>query len=124
MEPDDGMRQDFTRIRQLLRPYARKGLKAMGQPKYQKDDDPRTSGSGVRPQHALRRAHVERPRTIFVNSMSDLLHHDVPGGLYPWRLRGHCEHPPAPVPRCSPSAPSDWPMSRDALTGREISGWA
>lgn len=57
-------------------------LKAMGQAKYQRDGDPRTSGPGF----ALS-LHVDaldlplawtRPRRIFVNSMSDLFHPDVP----------------------------------------------
>jgi protein gp37 len=59
-----------------------KRLKAMGQPKYQRDGDPRTSGPGF----ALT-AHpdaLDIPRTwrssrrVFVNSMSDLFHPKVP----------------------------------------------
>ncbi|WP_257133509.1 DUF5131 family protein [Streptomyces sp. f51] len=55
-----------------------KRLKAMGSPKYQNDGDPRTSGPGfgltVHP-HALTVPLKWRtPRTVFVNSMSDLLH--------------------------------------------------
>ncbi|MCX2934988.1 phage Gp37/Gp68 family protein [Mycobacterium sp. CVI_P3] len=55
-----------------------KRLKAMGNPKYQLDGDPRTSGPGFGVQvheDALdlpRRWHS--PRTVFVNSMSDLWH--------------------------------------------------
>lgn len=57
-------------------------LKAMGQPKYQADGDPRTSGPGFR--LTLHDAAVRIPltwrqsRVIFVNSMSDLFHEDVP----------------------------------------------
>lgn len=59
-----------------------KRLKAMGQPKYQNDGDPRTSGPGF----ALT-VHADslgipirwrEPRTVFVNSMSDLFHDSVP----------------------------------------------
>lgn len=59
-----------------------KRLKAMGVDKYQRDGDPRTSGPGF----ALT-LHDDvlavpyswrRPRTVFVNSMSDLFHDDVP----------------------------------------------
>jgi protein gp37 len=59
-----------------------KRLKAMGQPKYQADGDPRTSGPGF----ALT-CHEDalgiptkwrRGRLVFVNSMSDLFHPDVP----------------------------------------------
>lgn len=59
-----------------------KRLKAMGVDKYQRDGDPRTSGPGF----ALT-LHADvlsvpyswrRPRTVFVNSMSDLFHDDVP----------------------------------------------
>lgn len=51
-------------------------LKAMGQPKYQKDGGPRTSGPGfavtVHP-HALSvPRHWRQPRLVFVDSMSDL----------------------------------------------------
>jgi protein gp37 len=59
-----------------------KRLKAMGQPKYQNDGDPRTSGPGFG--LTLHPAALEiprtwsAPRTIFVNSMSDLFHNDVP----------------------------------------------
>ncbi|WP_103514982.1 DUF5131 family protein [Streptomyces sp. SM10] len=59
-----------------------KRLKAMGSPKYQADGDPRTSGPGfgltVHPQ-ALRVPYGwKSPRTVFVNSMSDLFHARVP----------------------------------------------
>src|SRR5262252_1697797 len=57
-------------------------LKAMGQPKYQRDGSPRTSGPGF----GLTLHHDEletplswkKPRLVFVNSMSDLFHPDVP----------------------------------------------
>jgi protein gp37 len=57
-------------------------LKAMGQPKYQVDGDPRTSGPGFG--LTLHEDVVSVPlrwsgaRTVFVNSMSDLLHPSVP----------------------------------------------
>ncbi len=59
-----------------------KRLKAMGQPKYQNDGDPRTSGPGFKltcHEDALDIPKGWRaPRTIFVNSMSDLFHPEVP----------------------------------------------
>src|SRR6516162_4952836 len=59
-----------------------KRLKAMGQAKYQRDGDPRTSGPGFgltvhRDTLDIPRA-WQSSRTIFVNSMSDLFHRDVP----------------------------------------------
>ncbi|MFJ9478851.1 DUF5131 family protein [Streptomyces mirabilis] len=59
-----------------------KRLKAMGSAKYQNDGDPRTSGPGfgltVHPD-ALRVPYGwKSPRTVFVNSMSDLFHARVP----------------------------------------------
>jgi len=55
-----------------------KRLKAMGNPKYQLDGDPRTSGPGFAVQMhegALSIPHGwAGPRTVFVNSMSDLFH--------------------------------------------------
>lgn len=58
-----------------------KRLKAMGAVKYQNDGDPRTSGPGfgvtVHPE-SLRQPYTWRtPRTVFVNSMSDLFHAKV-----------------------------------------------
>ncbi len=57
-------------------------LKAIGQQKYQNDGDPRTSGPGfaltVHPEALGVPRRWSSPRTIFVNSMSDLFHEDVP----------------------------------------------
>jgi protein gp37 len=60
-------------------------LKLMGQAKYQRDGDPRTSGPGFgltvhedTLDVPLRR---RKPTTWFVNSMSDLFHKDVPDGF-------------------------------------------
>lgn len=59
-----------------------KRLQAMGQEKYQNDGDPRTSGPGFA--LTLHPDVVDAPRrwsgsrTVFVNSMSDLFHEDVP----------------------------------------------
>lgn len=57
-------------------------LKAMGQAKYQNDGDPRTSGPGfaltLHPDTLDLPRRWTRSRMIFVNSMSDLLHPDVP----------------------------------------------
>src|SRR5258708_35063481 len=58
-----------------------KRLKAMGNDKYQNDGHPRTSGPGFGltiHSGALDLPHTWRqPRTIFVNSMSDLFHAKV-----------------------------------------------
>lgn len=59
-----------------------KRLKAMGQAKYQADGDPRTSGPGfaltVHPDTLTLPLRWKTPRRVFVNSMSDLFHQDVP----------------------------------------------
>lgn len=59
-----------------------KRLKAMGQPKYQTDGDPRTSGPGFGlavHEDTLAIPYTWRtPRRVFVNSMSDLFHPRVP----------------------------------------------
>lgn len=59
-----------------------KRLKAMGQPKYQNDGDPRTSGPGFGISvhaDALRVPYTwPGRRVVFVNSMSDLFHARVP----------------------------------------------
>lgn len=54
----------------------------MGNIKYQKDGDPRTSGPGfgvaVHPDALFIPYSWKRPRVVFVNSMSDLFHARVP----------------------------------------------
>ncbi|MFD7434822.1 DUF5131 family protein [Streptomyces sp. NPDC059861] len=59
-----------------------KRLKAMGAPKYQSDGDPRTSGPGFGVKthsDSLGTPYTwKAPRTVFVNSMSDLFHARVP----------------------------------------------
>lgn len=57
-------------------------LKAMGNPKYQRDGKSKTSGPGfgltVHPDQLPLPHRWKSPRLIFVNSMSDLFHPDVP----------------------------------------------
>ncbi|MFJ7229714.1 DUF5131 family protein [Streptomyces tendae] len=59
-----------------------KRLKAMGSPKYQNDGDSRTSGPGfdltIHPETLRLPYSWKSPRTVFVNSMSDLFHARVP----------------------------------------------
>ncbi|HET8642565.1 MAG TPA: DUF5131 family protein, partial [Pseudonocardiaceae bacterium] len=59
-----------------------KRLKAMGQTKYQHDGDPRTSGPGfgltVHEDALTIPLRWQKPRRVFVNSMSDLFHARVP----------------------------------------------
>jgi protein gp37 len=59
-----------------------KRLKAMGNSKYQRDGDPRSSGPGfgitLHPDALDLPYRWQTPRLIFVNSMSDLLHPEVP----------------------------------------------
>jgi protein gp37 len=59
-----------------------KRLKAMGQPKYQADGNPATSGPGfavtVHEEAVWAPLGWRRPRTVFVNSMSDVAHPRVP----------------------------------------------
>ena len=59
-----------------------KRLKAMGNPRYQVDGDPRTSGPGfgvtLHHDKLFEPLSWRRPRPVFVNSMSDLFHPRVP----------------------------------------------
>ena len=59
-----------------------KRLKAMGLAKYQRDGSPKTSGSGfglmLHPNTLSIPLTWRSPRRVFVNSMSDLFHDDVP----------------------------------------------
>jgi protein gp37 len=59
-----------------------KRLKGMGQAKYQKDGDPRTSGPGfgltVHEDVLTQPLRWRKPSKVFVNSMSDLFHAEVP----------------------------------------------
>lgn len=56
-------------------------LKAMGSPRYQKDGSRKTSGPGfgvsLHPDKLAEPFTWRRPRTVFVNSMSDLFHNEV-----------------------------------------------
>lgn len=71
-------------------------LKAMGQAKYQRDGDPRTSGPGfgltVHPDALDLPSRVKKPTTFFVNSMSDLFHPEVPAEfiLNVWETMSRC----------------------------------
>lgn len=60
-------------------------LKRMGQPKYQADGDPRTSGPGfgvtLHPGVLDEPLRWRKPQLVFVCSMSDLFHPDVPDGF-------------------------------------------
>jgi protein gp37 len=62
-----------------------KRLKAMGVEKYQSDGSPRTSGPGFRltihPDTLATPQGWREPRLVFVNSMSDLFHTEVPVGF-------------------------------------------
>lgn len=57
-------------------------LKAMGQAKYQRDGDPKTSGPGfgvtLHPDTLEEPLRWRKPRMVFVNSMSDLFHEGIP----------------------------------------------
>ena len=57
-------------------------LKSMGQAKYQTDGDPRTSGPGfglsLHPDTLDHPHRWRKPQVVFVNSMSDLFHPNVP----------------------------------------------
>lgn len=57
-------------------------LKAMGQRRYQRDGDPKTSGPGfgltLHPDKLEEPLRWRKPRMVFVNSMSDLFHEAVP----------------------------------------------
>jgi len=59
-----------------------KRLQAMGSTKYQRDGDPRTSGPGfgltLHPDTLDLPRRWAKPRAVFVNSMSDLFHPEVP----------------------------------------------
>lgn len=76
-----------------------KRLKAMGQPRYQLDGDPRTSGPGfgvaVHPEALIEPLHWRRPRKVFVNSMSDVVQSTVLFSIEgdEQQLLPHCQHP-------------------------------
>jgi protein gp37 len=63
-------------------------LKRMGQAKYQRDGDPRTSGPGfgltLHPDALDIPLRRKKPTTWFVDSMSDLFHPEVPDGFIAW----------------------------------------
>lgn len=57
-------------------------LKGMGQKRYQRDGDPKTSGPGfgltLHPDKLEQPLRWTKPRMVFVNSMSDLFHEEIP----------------------------------------------
>jgi protein gp37 len=57
-------------------------LKRFGQPKYQKDGTRRSSGPGfgvtLHPETLVAPLRWRKPRIVFVNSMSDLFHEEIP----------------------------------------------
>ena len=59
-----------------------KRLKAMGNPRYQNDGRPETSGPGfgvtIHPDKLDEPLHWRKPTVVFVNSMSDLFHAEIP----------------------------------------------
>ncbi len=61
--------------------FARR-LQAMGNPRYQRDGDPRTSGPGfglnLHPDTLHKPRHWRKPRLVFTDSMSDLFHPQIP----------------------------------------------
>jgi protein gp37 len=71
-------------------------LKLMGQVKYQRNGDPRTSGPGfgltVHPDALDIPLRRRKPTTWFVNSMSDLFHKDVPDEFIArvWSVMARC----------------------------------
>lgn len=71
-------------------------LKAMGSPKYQRDGHPDTSGPGfgltIHPDTLLTPLGWKQPAKVFVNSMSDLFHSDVPDDfiLAVWETMSRC----------------------------------
>ncbi len=76
LESHDGLRPDLSREDHCYALALAKRLKAMGQPKYQSDGDPRTSGPGFG--ITVHASALGLPytwsgrRVVFVNSMSDL----------------------------------------------------
>ncbi|MGE3140188.1 MAG: DUF5131 family protein [Dehalococcoidia bacterium] len=73
-------------------------LKAMGNPRYQNDGRPETSGPGfgvtLHPEALQAPLRWRRPRVIFVNSMSDLFHPQVPDDFIAsvFDVMAACEH--------------------------------
>ena len=86
-------------------------LKRMGQAAYQRDGDPRTSGPGfgltLHPARLEQPMRWRRPRMVFVNSMSDLFHKDVPLEFIGAGLRRHGRAPAAHVPGAHEAARAD-----------------
>ena len=107
--------------------FARR-LQAMGQPKYQNDGDPRTSGPGfgltLHPDTLEAPYRWKAPELIFVNSMSDLFHPKVPLRLHPLGLPSHVRNISPHLPDAHQTfPPPSRPRSRTRMA-RQTSGWA
>ena len=68
-------------------------LQAMGQPNYANGFE-----LTLQPQMLELPLRWKKPQTIFVNSMSDLFHEDVPLDVHPARLRRHAPRALASLP--------------------------
>jgi protein gp37 len=86
-------------------------LKRMGQARYQRDGDPRTSGPGfgltLHEDKVSEPLGWRRPRVVFVNSMSDLFHKDVPVDFIERVFVTMAEHAAAHLPGADEAPEAD-----------------
>jgi protein gp37 len=100
-------------------------LKGMGQAKYQRDGDPRTSGPGfgltVHEDALGIPLKRRKPTMYFVNSMSDLFHKDVPSGFIGrvFNVMGSCPQHTFQVLTKRPKRMKNVLKDYYALTGQE-----
>jgi protein gp37 len=112
-------------------------LKLMGSPRYQNDGDPETSGPGfgltVHPDLLDLPMRWTKPRTIFVNLMSDLFHPDVPLDfiLKVWTTMSRCPRHtfqvltkrPQRMARIASAIAWEWDVCLPGLAGGTAYAW-
>jgi protein gp37 len=97
-------------------------LKRMGAPAYQRDGDPKTSGPGfgltLHPDKLDLPLRWRSPRRVFVNSMSDLFHPEVPDEFVDrvWDVMGRAHWHTFQVLTKRPERMRDWAVARDIET--------
>jgi hypothetical protein len=113
VEPDHRLRPDHRPDATTATPSrSPSGSRRWARAKYQNDGDPRTSGPGfgltVHPDALEAPLTWRKPRRVFVNSMSDLFHPDVPDDfiVHVWDVMAE---PLSTLPGPHQAAPADGP---------------
>ena len=119
LEPGDGLHQGQPGLRPLLRRDVRRAFRGVPA-----TPTSRASTCGSCPSSSEQPLRWRRPRMIFVNSMSDLFHEDIPTTVRRAGLRGDGGAPTGTRSRSSRSAHERLAELARRCPGPRTSGWA